>query len=171
MPANSEPIANQLASSEVAYYQNQAELLRVELRASEGRLADLMESHDKYKDRLNYISNEHAIERDFLHSRIEELQNEVAEMTNTEKVLMDQVSILKEEMDRLRAAVKSASGDTVRQHLKSTFLNWIDFMAKSKKTEAITLFNLLENQFEMQNTEKADLIGNLDKLKLKKKTV
>jgi predicted RNase H-like nuclease (RuvC/YqgF family) len=142
-----------------------------------GRIAELeFEKEDITEDAQNKIAklridvNQYEMERKFANLRIEELEKENEELGHTENTMITQIQILRDEMTEIRKQLKAANPATVRQHLKSTLLNWFDFMAKSKKEEAVTVCNLLMNQLELQPNEKNDFITALDKLKLKKKT-
>lgn len=152
-------------------YLKELELLRKRLQETEQKLEEARTYNDRRKEELNTMNNQHQMERSFLQEEVKNLQDEVAELTHNEKVLLEQVEILKDEMNRLRMELKATNGEAVKRQLKSTILNWMDFMAKNKKTEAITLCNLLSVQLGFEPNEKSDFISNLDKLKLKKKTV
>ena len=131
------------------------------------------EAQDQAENRIVKLRidvNELEMEKKFNQIRIEELEKENEELGHTENTMITQLQILRDEMTDLRKQLKAANPASVRQHLKSTLLNWLDFMAKSKKEEAITVCNLLINQLELQPNEKTDFMTALDKLKLKKKT-
>lgn len=131
---------------------------------------DMAENMELKFAKLHADINELEMERKYSQIRIEELERENEELGHTENTMITQIQILRDEMTELRKQLKAANPASVRQHLKSTFLNWLEFMAKSKKEEAITVCNLLMNQLELQPNEKNDFMTALDKLKLKKKT-
>lgn len=150
--------------------QKEAELLQNRITFLKKEKDEAVEDAENKVAKLRIDVNQLEIERKYSQIRIEELEKENEELGHTENTMITQIQILRDEMTELRKQLKAANPATVRQHLKSTLLNWLDFMAKSKKEEAITVCNLLVNQLELQPNEKTDFFTALDKLKLKKKT-
>ena len=111
------------------------------------------------------------MENEYLTLKNRELEKENEELERNEETYMNQTKVLKQEMEELRKSLKIANGEAVKQHLKSSLMNWMDAMVKGKKEEAVTIFGLLQTQLGLKPNERTDLLAHLDKLKLKKKTV
>jgi hypothetical protein len=132
---------------------------------------ELRAASESIMERLKSEHDTLRMDNEYLTLRIRELEQESEKFESMEEVMMSQNKIQKQEMENLRKELKNANSAAIKAHIKSALLNWMDAMAKSKKEESGTMYNMLLNQLEFKPQERQDLLGLLDKLKLKKKTV
>lgn len=156
---------------------SQEVISRQEAEMLRERMVDLEKDNQEYKkmsesamDLIRKETQTLKMDNEFLIMKVKELEKENEELERTEDALLTQTKIQKQEIDDLRRTLKNSNGDSVRQHIKSSLLNWLDSMAKSKREEAITICNLMMSQLELKANEKTEFFNSLDKLKIKKKT-
>lgn len=109
------------------------------------------------------------MEVEVLRSENKELHEENLKLENNEDLYLTQVNLKSQELDEVRKQLRQLSPATIKQHIKSSLLNWLESLSKAKKDEASSIFLVLINQLEISDKEKNEVLTAMDKLKIRKK--
>ena len=147
-----------------------ADIIRERITELEIENASIRKEADRQIEAFRRENDTFRMDNELLMIKNRELERENDELERTEDLLITQINTQKNEIENIRKLLKSTNIDSTKQNIKSSLLNWLDSMAKNKKNEAITIYNVLQTQLDLKQNEKADLLSVLEKLKLKKKT-